>query len=103
MLELPIQTLAFGGKGVAKVDDFVVFVTGAVPGDVVRVTITKAKKRYAEARVVELLTPSPDRTPASVLHVRTLRRVCVAGPRLPRATRLQGPSGRANRSSTWEG
>ena len=29
-------TLAFGGKGVAKIDDFVVFVTGAVPGDVVR-------------------------------------------------------------------
>ena len=64
MVELSVTNLAFGGKGVAKVDDFVVFVTGAVPGDVVRVIITKAKKRYAEARVVELLTPSPDRTPA---------------------------------------
>ena len=62
--ELSVTNLAFGGKGVAKVDDFVVFVTGAVPGDVVRAVITKAKKRYAEARVVELLTPSPDRTPA---------------------------------------
>ena len=58
---MPVQTLAFGGKGVAKIDDFVVFVTGAVPGDIVRATVTKAKKRYAEARVVELLTPSPDR------------------------------------------
>ncbi len=64
LLDLPVLSLAFGGKGVAKVDDFVVFVTGAVPGDVVRAVVTKAKKRYAEARVVKLLTPSSDRTPA---------------------------------------
>jgi len=63
ILDLPVDTLAFGGKGVARLDDFVVFVPGAVPGDVVRATITKAKKRYAEARVVELVTPSPDRVP----------------------------------------
>ncbi len=61
VLEVPIQTLAFGGKGLARLDDFVVFVTGAVPGDVVRVSVTKAKKRYAEARVLELIKPSPDR------------------------------------------
>lgn len=63
-VEVAIQTLAFGGKGVARLDDFVIFVNGAVPGDTVRALITKNKKRYAEARVVELLQPSPDRVAA---------------------------------------
>jgi 23S rRNA (uracil1939-C5)-methyltransferase len=64
-VELPIQTLAFGGKGVAKLDDFVIFVSGAVPGDVARAVITKTKKRYAEARAVELVSLSPDRVEPS--------------------------------------
>jgi 23S rRNA (uracil1939-C5)-methyltransferase len=64
LVNLSVTSLAFGGKGVAKLDDFVIFVTGAVPGDVVTARITKSKKRYAEARVEELITPSPDRCPA---------------------------------------
>ena len=64
-VEVPIQTLAFGGKGVAKLNDFVIFVNGAVPGDVARVIITKTKKRYAEARALELVSPSPDRVEPS--------------------------------------
>lgn len=60
-VELPIQTLAFGGKGVAKLDDFVIFVNGAVPGDVARAVITKTKKRHGEARAVDLVSLSPDR------------------------------------------
>jgi 23S rRNA (uracil1939-C5)-methyltransferase len=58
---LEISHLAFGGKGLAKPDGFAVFVDQAVPGDVVRVQITRKKKNYAEARVLELLEPSPDR------------------------------------------
>jgi 23S rRNA (uracil1939-C5)-methyltransferase len=64
LVELTIDTLAFGGKGVARLGDFVVFVSGAVPGDVVRARVTKNKKRYAEARVEQVLTPSADRRPA---------------------------------------
>jgi len=64
VVDLSVTGLAFGGKGLAKIDDFVVFVTGAVPGDVVRARVTKYKKRYAEARVVGLLASSPDRCPA---------------------------------------
>jgi len=60
-VDLTVQTLAFGGKGLARLDDFVVFVTGGVPGDVVRAVITRSKKRHAEARVLELITASPDR------------------------------------------
>lgn len=67
-IDLTVSTLAFGGQGVARVDGFVVFVAGAVPGDVVRAVLTKVKKRYAEARLVELLEPSPDRRDTSCRH-----------------------------------
>ncbi len=60
-LELTIDALAFGGAGVARTDGYVVFVQGAVPGDRVRAVIGKRKRAYAEARVTEILTPSPDR------------------------------------------
>ncbi len=64
IVELTVHALAFGGKGVARLDDLVIFVNGAVPGDTVRALITKNKKRYAEARTVELLQPSRDRVQA---------------------------------------
>jgi len=63
-LVLPVTSLAFGGKGIGREGDFVVFVDGGVPGDVAHVIVTKAKKRYAEARVLDLVSPSPDRLAA---------------------------------------
>jgi 23S rRNA (uracil1939-C5)-methyltransferase len=60
-LELTIDTLAFGGAGVARHEGYVVFVQGGIPGDRVRVEVGKAKRAYAEARVTEILAPSPDR------------------------------------------
>ena len=60
-LELYIEKMAFGGKGLAFRDGFVVFVEGAVVGDKVRVKVYKKKKDYAEARVLEVVDPSPDR------------------------------------------
>src|SRR3954468_18486580 len=60
-LDLRIDSLAYGGAGVARLGGYVVFVSGAVPGDRVRAVVTKRKRAYAEARAVEILTPSPDR------------------------------------------
>ncbi|HSC21252.1 MAG TPA: TRAM domain-containing protein, partial [Solirubrobacterales bacterium] len=42
-LELEIDSLAFGGRGVARAGGFVVFVAGALPGDLVRAEVTKGK------------------------------------------------------------
>jgi len=67
-LELEIDSLAFGGRGVARADGFVVFVAGALPGDRVRAEITKGKKRFAEARAVELLSAGADRLPDTCVH-----------------------------------
>ncbi len=60
-LTLTVDTLAFGGAGVARLDGYVVFVQGGIPGDTVRVEVGKSKRAYAESRVLEVLTPSPDR------------------------------------------
>jgi 23S rRNA (uracil1939-C5)-methyltransferase len=60
-IELDIEGLAFGGRGIAKVDGLAVFVERGVPGDRVRARITKKKKSFAEARILEVLTMSPDR------------------------------------------
>src|SRR5271163_2831116 len=62
-LELRIDSLAFGGEGVARLGDggYVVFVAGAVPGDRVRAVVHKRKRSYAHARAVEILEPSSER------------------------------------------
>jgi 23S rRNA (uracil1939-C5)-methyltransferase len=67
-LELEIDSLAFGGRGVARNDGLVVFVAGALPGDRVRAEITKSKRRFAEARTVELLRPGAERIADSCVH-----------------------------------
>jgi 23S rRNA (uracil1939-C5)-methyltransferase len=60
-LILHIDDAAFEGKSVARHENFVVFVEGAVPGDEARVVIYKVKKSYAEGRAVEILNASPQR------------------------------------------
>ena len=67
-LDLTIDSLAYGGRGVARHGELVVFVARALPGDRVRARVTKFKKRYAEARTVELLEPGPGRVPARCSH-----------------------------------
>jgi 23S rRNA (uracil1939-C5)-methyltransferase len=67
-LELDVDALAFGGAGVARLDGYVVFVQGGVPGDRVRAVVGKSKRAYAEARAVELLRPSPERVEPRAGH-----------------------------------
>jgi len=71
IVELEIIGYAFEGKGIAKMhlddssdDDkkFVFFVDHAYPGDVVKAAVTKQKRSYAEAEIVEFIAKSPFRT-----------------------------------------
>jgi 23S rRNA (uracil1939-C5)-methyltransferase len=68
LLEVEIDSLAFGGRGVARTGGYVVFVAGALPGDRVRAEVTKSKRRFAEARAVELIRPGADRVADSCTH-----------------------------------
>jgi 23S rRNA (uracil1939-C5)-methyltransferase len=69
-LELRIDSLAFGGEGVARLGDggYVVFVAGAIPGDLVRAVVHKRKRSYAHARTLEVLEPSPERIAPAAQH-----------------------------------
>src|SRR3712207_5366369 len=67
-VELSVDSLAHGGAGVARLDGYVVFVQGAVPGDRVRAVVGKSKRDYAEARAVDLVAPSPDRIEPRAPH-----------------------------------
>ena len=66
-LELDIESLAFGGNGVARLNGFVVFVRRGLPGDRVRARITKVQRRHAEALATEVLQPGPVRVDARVV------------------------------------
>jgi 23S rRNA (uracil1939-C5)-methyltransferase len=60
-VELTIEKMAYGGRGIGRLDGFVIFVRGTVPGDRVLARIYKKKKDYAEAGLQTLLASSPDR------------------------------------------
>ena len=64
IIEIAIENMAYGGRGIGRLDGFVVFVRGGVPGDRIKAKIYKKKKDYAEAGLIELLSPSPDREEA---------------------------------------
>ena len=67
-LELTVDSLAYGGNGVARLDGFVVFVRRALPGDTVRARVTKVQRRHAEAIATAVVAPGPHRVEAPCAH-----------------------------------
>jgi len=61
ILELTIADVVYRGKGLARHDGMVVFIPGALTGEKVRVQVTKRRKNYAEADLLEILEASPER------------------------------------------
>ena len=61
-LDLKVEKLAFGGKALAHHDGLVIFMDHALPGQRVRVKLTKRKKQFAEGYVQECLSQSPHYT-----------------------------------------
>ena len=69
-LELEVESLAYGGEGVARLGEggYVVFVAGAVPGDRVRAVVHKRKRSYAHARTLEIVRASEQRIAPRATH-----------------------------------
>ncbi len=67
-IEIEIDSLAQGGRGVGRLEGYVVFVAGAIPGDRVRARIGRSKRAFAEATVVEVVRGAPDRLDATCVH-----------------------------------
>jgi len=63
-----IQGISAEGQAVGRLNDKVIFVEGAVPGDVCTVYIYRSKKSFAQARMAELITPSPMRVKPVCQH-----------------------------------
>ena len=59
VLELTIESLAFGARGVARWNDFVIFVDRGLPGQKVLARVRRIRKNYGEAYIHEILEPSP--------------------------------------------
>lgn len=60
-LTLRIEDIAFGGEGVARLEDFVVFVPFVAVGELVEAEVVEVKKRFARARLLRVLESSPER------------------------------------------
>lgn len=71
IVELKIEGLAYGGRGIGKYEGMVVFVPDTVPGDIARVQISRKKSNYAEGVLTEIIQPSVLRiSPRCPLHSR---------------------------------
>lgn len=67
-LRLAIDSVAYGGSGVGRVGDFVVFVPFTAPGEEVEVELVEVKKNFARGRLREVLRPSPARVKPACRH-----------------------------------
>ena len=67
-VECFVESLAYKGKGVAKLDGFTLFIPNTAPGDTVRARVVKKKKRYGEGKLLEVVTPSPLRIDPTCRH-----------------------------------
>src|SRR5919198_2090370 len=67
-VELKIDSLAYGGSGVARLNGFVVFVRRGLPGDTVRAKVTKVKRSHAEATALEVVDAGAPRVEAPCAH-----------------------------------
>lgn len=62
VLELSVRAMAHGGEGIADAPDGrVVFIAGTIPGETVHARLTRVKKRWARAELVDVVVPSPYR------------------------------------------
>lgn len=61
ILDVNIEDFTNLGCGIARIDNFVIFVDGACPDDVVKIKLTKVHKTYANAKVLEVIKPSEHR------------------------------------------
>lgn len=63
-----IVDLAFGGEGVARVNDFVLFVPYVIPGETAEVEVIEVKKAFGRAKLLRVITPSADRVTPACQH-----------------------------------
>ncbi len=71
IIETSIEAVAFGGNGVGRIDDMVVFIPFTAAGDTVEAKIVEVKRNYCVGKIGEIITPSPDRIEPVCPHFST--------------------------------
>ncbi|MCR5431470.1 MAG: TRAM domain-containing protein, partial [Lachnospiraceae bacterium] len=61
IIEIEITDTSTEGEGIGHAEGMAFFVAGAIPGDIIKAGVTKLKKTYGYARLIELITPSKSR------------------------------------------
>ena len=59
--EIKIDNLGMNGEGVGRIDGYTIFVSGALPGETVRIKVVKVERNYGFGKQLEVLIPSKDR------------------------------------------
>ncbi len=59
VVKIKIDSVAFGGEGVGRIDNFVVFVLFSAPGDELEIEITQVKKKFVRGRILKIIKESP--------------------------------------------
>lgn len=68
ILTVSVNDLAFGGEGVARVNDFVLFIPFVIPGETVEVEVVEVKKSFGRAKLMRVVAASPERTSPACKH-----------------------------------
>ncbi len=69
--EARVESFSHDGRGVARIGGKTTFIEGALPGETVRFRYLSRHKNYDSGRLVEVVTPSPDRVPPPCPHFGT--------------------------------
>ncbi len=68
IFELSVHSLSHDGRAVGRLENRVIFVEGALPGQTIRAKVLKSKKNFAEAQCIEVLKEAPDSITAPCAH-----------------------------------
>ena len=80
MYEIKIAALGSNGEGIGRIEGYTVFVEGALPPETCLVLIVKTRKHFGYGKLLEILTPSPDRREALLSCCEAVRRMPAAAP-----------------------
>lgn len=76
VFEVAIDGVAYGGDGIGRISGLACFVSGALPGDVVRVRIYRHQARAVWGRLLSIITPSPERSVPSLCAEKACESAC---------------------------
>ena len=70
IVRVTVEDIGINGEGIGRVNGYTLFIKDSLIGDTVEAKVLKAKKHYGYAKLLEILSPSPDRVTAKCKFAR---------------------------------